>query len=50
MVFRHPGAMLSALREYGCRLLQTFFEAERENPALHVVIGNHSAIETEGHR
>ena len=50
VVFRHPGAMLSALREYGCRLLQTFFEAERENPALHVVIGNHSAIETEGHR
>ena len=50
VVFRHPGAMLSALREYGCRLLQTFFEAERENPALHVVIGNHSASETEGCR
>ena len=29
---RHPGAMFSALREYGCRLLMTFFEAEKENP------------------
>ena len=50
VVFRHPGATLSALREYGCRLLQTLLEAERDNPALHVVIGNQSASETEGHR
>ena len=50
VVFRHPGAMLSALREYGCRMLQTFFEAERETPGLHVVIGNHSARETRGWR
>ena len=40
---RHPGAMLSALREYGCRLLMTFFEAERNNYALHIIIGTHTA-------
>lgn len=39
----HPGAMLSALREYGCRLLMTFFEAEKENPVLHIIIGTHTA-------
>lgn len=42
ITFGHPGAMLSALREYGCRLLMTFFEAEKENPALHIVIGSHT--------
>lgn len=40
---RHPGAMFSALREYGCRLLMTFFEAEKENPVLHIIIGTHTA-------
>lgn len=44
---RHPGAMLSALREYGCRLLMTLFEAETQNDALHIVIGTHTAREGE---
>lgn len=42
ITLRHPGAMLSALREYGCRLLLTFFEAEKNNYALHIVIGTHT--------
>lgn len=44
---RHPGALLSALREYGCRLLMTLFEAETQNDALHIVIGTHTAGEGE---
>lgn len=42
VTFCHPGAMLSALREYGCRLLMTMFEAEKENSALHIIIGTHT--------
>ena len=34
----HVDAMLDSLREYGCRLLLTFFEAEQENPLLHFTL------------
>ena len=31
----HPAAMLNALGSYGCKLLQTLFEAAEENPDFH---------------
>lgn len=36
----YAGAMLSALRGYGCKLLETFFEAEEENPSLHFEVSS----------
>ena len=44
---RHPGAMFSALREYGCRLLMTFFEAEKENPVLYKYLRKYRVSEEE---
>ena len=31
----HPAAMLNALGSYGCKLLQTLYEAAEENPDFH---------------
>ncbi|MGN0183485.1 MAG: barstar family protein [Aristaeellaceae bacterium] len=31
----HPAAMLNALGIYGCKLLQTLYEAADENPDFH---------------
>lgn len=31
----HPAAMLNTLGSYGCKLLQTLFEAAEENPDFH---------------
>ena len=31
----HPAAMLNALGVYGCKLLQTLYEAAAENPDFH---------------
>ncbi|MDO5323598.1 MAG: barstar family protein [Clostridia bacterium] len=31
----HPAAMLNALGIYGCKLLQTLYEAAAENPDFH---------------
>lgn len=33
-VLIHPAPMLNALGAYGCKLLQTLFEAAQENPAF----------------
>lgn len=34
----HTGAMLNALGVYGCKLLQTLFEAAAENPDFHLTV------------
>lgn len=34
----YAGTMLCSLRGYGCKLLETFFEAEEANPALHFIV------------
>ena len=31
----HPAAMLNTLGSYGCKLLQTLYEAAAENPDFH---------------
>ena len=31
----HPAAMLNGLGSYGCKLLQTLYEAAAENPDFH---------------
>ena len=35
VTFVHPAAMLNALGAYGCKLLQTLYEAAAENPDFH---------------
>ena len=35
VVLLHPAAMLNALGAYGCKLLQTLYEAAEENPDFH---------------
>ena len=35
LVLISPAAMLNALGVYGCKLLQTLFEAAAENPGFH---------------
>lgn len=35
VVLRDPAPMLNGLGIYGCKLLGTFYDAERENPDFH---------------
>ena len=35
LILENPAPMLNALGGYGCKLLQTAFEATQENPGFH---------------
>lgn len=39
IVLRNPAPMLNALGRYGCKLLETFFDAAAEDEDFHFVIG-----------
>lgn len=40
LVLVSPATMLNALGVYGCKLLQTLFEAAAENPGFHFQVQN----------